>query len=220
MTKLLENTFRAVNIGLVNEIAMMCDRLGINVWEVIEAARTKPFGFMAFYPGPGIGGHCIPLDPHYLAWKVKSLNFEPRFIELADAINSGMPEFVVGKVGELLNDRLGKSLSQSRILVIGVTYKRDTVDSRESPAIHVIENLMRRKAEVRYHDPYAPTLRLAQRELSSQPLDDEALAQADLVLILTDHGSVDYDRVVKSSRLILDTRNVLKGRAQSHIVRL
>ncbi|MBI4375211.1 MAG: nucleotide sugar dehydrogenase, partial [Elusimicrobia bacterium] len=216
MTKLLENTYRAVNIGLVNEMALMCDRLGINIWEVIEAAKTKPFGFMPFYPGPGIGGHCIPLDPHYLAWKVRSFNLEPRFIELADAINSRMPEFVISKVAHLLNVNLSKALSASRVFVMGIAYKRDTNDCRESPATYIIEKLVcENKATVFYHDPYCPRANFSFGELESVAL--ESLPKADICLILTDHSTVDYKTIAKNYKLILDTRNVFRGLKQPQL---
>lgn len=208
MTKLLENTFRAVNIGLVNELAMMCDKLGINVWEVIEAAKTKPFGFTPFYPGPGIGGHCIPLDPQYLAWKAKSLNFEPRFIELAEAINSKMPEFVVEKVADILNTKVDKPLSRSTLFIIGVAYKKDTADTRESPALSIIEILQRKKARVLYHDPYVPLIQIDREILHSIPLETSILRGADIVLILTNHSTIDYPSILRNARWILDTRCV------------
>lgn len=220
MTKLLENTFRAVNIGLVNELAMMCDRLGLDVWEVIGAASTKPFGYMPFYPGPGVGGHCIGIDPHYLAWKVKSLNFEPRFIELADAINSRMPEFVVEKAADLLNARAKRPLAGSKILALGVTYKKDAVDLRESPALTILGLLKRKGARVAYHDPFIPKLSLPGQALRSEPLGVRTLRSADLVIVLTDHSAVDYDLVANQARLVLDTRNALKGRPAPHVVRL
>lgn len=210
MTKLMENTFRSVNIALANEMAMMCNKLGIRVSEVIEAAKTKPFGFMPFYPGPGIGGHCIPLDPHYLAWKMRTLDFEPRFIELAGVINSRMPEFVVEMASDLLNLEAGKALSQCLVLVLGVAYKKDVADMRESPALSILEQLMLRKARVIYHDPHVPLLQLSDKMLRSEPLEPGTLAGADLTLIVTDHAAIDYAKVLEHSRLILDTRNVLK----------
>jgi UDP-N-acetyl-D-glucosamine dehydrogenase len=213
MVKLLENTFRATNIGLVNEMAIMCDRLGIDVWEVIEAAKTKPFGFMPFYPGPGLGGHCIPIDPHYLAWKLKNLDYTARFIRLADEINLGMPLYWVTKVQDQLNDR-GKPLRNSRVLVLGVAYKPDIDDARESPAVDLIDHLMDKGADVSYHDPYVPLLDTETRRMSS--IDDSelraALSDADCVLIVTDHTDYDWDVVRRSASLVVDTRNAL-GRA-------
>jgi UDP-N-acetyl-D-glucosamine dehydrogenase len=208
MVKLLENTFRAVNIGLVNEVALMCDRLHIDVWEVIEAAATKPFGFMPFYPGPGLGGHCIPVDPYYLAWKLKTLDYKARFIELAAEINTSMPWYVVAKVVDALNEER-KSVNGSHILVLGVTYKRNTSDLRESPALDIIKILQGKGATVSFHDMYVS-------ELSSLdgaphvPLTAEVLKAADCVIIATDHSRVDYDWVASQARLILDTRNVMK----------
>jgi UDP-N-acetyl-D-glucosamine dehydrogenase len=206
MVKLLENTFRAVNIGLVNEIALMSRALGIDVWEVIDAAGTKPFGFMPFYPGPGLGGHCIPVDPLYLSWKARIKGFEPRFIDLAHQVNGAMPRFVLSLLAETLNDR-GRSVNGSRILVLGVTYKRDVNDIRESPALEILADLSRRGATVLYHDPYVPTLTLGTRSLESVPLDDTVLENAHCVLILTDHSVIDYKRVVKTAPVVVDTRN-------------
>jgi UDP-N-acetyl-D-glucosamine dehydrogenase len=207
MIKLLENTFRAVNIGLVNEIALMCERLGLDVWEVIDGAATKPFGFMRFYPGPGIGGHCIPLDPHYLSWKLKTLNYSARFIELASEINGNMPLFVVRKASELLNNGR-KSVKGSRILVLGAAYKKDTGDVRESPALDVLQLLERRGANVQFHDPYNSEIVLeGGRRLRRTALTPTNLKRSDLVLIVTDHSVYDMDEVAKHARLILDTRN-------------
>lgn len=209
MVKLLENTFRSVNIGLVNEVALMCDRLGIDVWEIIDAAATKPFGYMPFYPGPGLGGHCIPIDPHYLSWKLKTLNYYARFIELAGDINSSMPYYVLGKVGEVLN-RVERSIKGSRILVLGVAYKRDIGDIRESPALDVLKLLISKGAKVNYNDPYVPKLALNGHTLSSQELKEDLLRKADCVVIVTDHSSYDYNWIVKNSRLIVDTRNATR----------
>ncbi|NJD20374.1 MAG: nucleotide sugar dehydrogenase [Gemmatimonadetes bacterium] len=206
LTKILENTFRSVNIGLVNETAIISDRLGVNVWEVIDAAATKPFGFMKFTPGPGLGGHCIPIDPHYLSWKMRSLNYKTRFIELASEINAEMPYFVVGKVREALN-RAKKSVNGSRILILGVAYKKDIDDIRESPALDVIRLLEADGAHVDYHDPYIPLLKEDGTEMSSVALTDAALSGADAVLIITDHSSVDYGRVVRLSKILVDARN-------------
>jgi UDP-N-acetyl-D-glucosamine dehydrogenase len=217
MVKLLENTFRMINIGLVNEMALMCDRMGINVWEVIEAAATKPFGFMPFYPGPGLGGHCIPIDPFYLSWKTKQAGIEARFIELAGYINGQMPHFVVDKIQNALNDA-GKPVKGSHIHILGVAYKKDIEDLRESPALDVMLLLKRRGARLSYSDPHVPRLRLEDIELQAQP---EAVAgEADCTAIITDHSSFDYRRIVESARLIVDTRNALKGVNSAHIVRL
>ena len=206
LTKLLENTFRSVNIGLVNEMAIVCDKLGVDVWEVIEAAATKPFGFMKFMPGPGIGGHCIPLDPHYLAWKMRTLNYKTRFIDLASEINSEMPAFVVDKVADALNDER-KAVNGSRILIIGIAYKRDIDDVRESPALDVIRLLEELGADVVYHDPYVPHFNEDGIAHDSVALSDEELKHADAVVIVTDHSSVDYQRLVNRTALIVDTRN-------------
>ena len=207
LVKLLENTFRSVNIGLVNEMAIVCDKLGVNIWEVIDAAATKPFGFMKFTPGPGIGGHCIPLDPHYLAWKMRTLNYKTRFIDLASEINSEMPAVVVRKVAQALNDER-KSVKGSRVLVLGVAYKKDVDDMRESPALDVIRLLESQGAEVFYHDPHVPTYREDGHEHTSVPLTDKEIAAADAVVIITDHSSVDYQRVVALAGVVVDTRNV------------
>ena len=210
LVKLLENTFRAVNIGLVNEMAIVCDKLGVDVWEVIDAAATKPFGFMKFTPGPGIGGHCIPLDPHYLAWKMRTLNYKTRFIDLASEINSAMPDLVVEKVARALNhDR--KAVNGSRMLVLGVAYKKNIDDMRESPALDVIRLLEERGATVDYHDPFVPKFREGDHEVSGVALTDEALRQADAVVIVTDHDGVDYQRVMDVAGLVVDTRNVVAG---------
>jgi UDP-N-acetyl-D-glucosamine dehydrogenase len=217
MVKLLENTFRMINIGLVNEIAMMCDRIGINVWEVIDAAATKPFGFMPFYPGPGLGGHCIPIDPFYLSWKTKQAGIEARFIDLAGYINGQMPHFAADKVQNALNDA-GKPLKGSRVHVMGVAYKRDIDDMRESPAIDVILLLKRRGAIVTYSDPHVPALRTDGIDLTASP--ESAAAGADCVVIVTDHSAFDYAALVERSNLIVDTRNALKNFASGKIVRL
>ena len=208
LTKLLENTFRSVNIGLVNEMAIICDRLGVDVWEVIEAAATKPFGFMKFTPGPGIGGHCIPLDPHYLAWKMRTLNYKTRFIDLASEINSAMPDVVVNKVSLALNDER-KAVRGSRVLVLGVAYKKDIEDMRESPALDVIRLLEEHGAEVAYHDPHVPRYKEDGHERISVALTDDVLARADAVVIVTDHSAVDYQRLVDKASLVVDTRNAL-----------
>ena len=211
LVKLLENTFRAVNIGLVNEMAIVCDKLGVDVWEVIEAANTKPFGFMKFTPGPGVGGHCIPLDPHYLAWKMRSLNYRTRFIELAGEINSEMPEYWVEKVVSALNDR-GKAARGSTVLVVGVAYKKDIDDLRESPALDIIRLLERLGAKVQYHDPFIPELHEDGVALKSSPLTAETLRAADCVMIVTDHTTLDYAMVQRESRALVDTRHAVAGR--------
>ncbi len=211
MTKVFENTFRAVNIALVNEMAMLCDRLGIDIWEVIDAASTKPFGIMRFDPGPGVGGHCIPLDPFYLAWKAREYDFHVRFIELAGEINVGMPYFVREKVIRALNER-GRAIKGARIFVLGVAYKRDVDDCRESPATKVMELLVHDGARIDYHDPHVPSFTDRRGEAwHSVPLSKEMLERVDCVLILTDHSDVDYERVVESGQLIVDTRNATRN---------
>jgi UDP-N-acetyl-D-glucosamine dehydrogenase len=210
MVKLLENTFRAINIGLANEVALMCDRLGLDVWEVIEAAATKPYGFMKFLPGPGLGGHCIPVDPTYLAWKMKSLNFPARFIELATEINGQMPHHVVDKVAAILNEgRL--AVNGSRILVLGVAYKPDVSDVRESPALDVIRLLASRGGRVRYHDPHVPEVAVDGTTYKSADLTDELLAGSDIAVVITDHSAIDYQRVVALTPRVFDTRNATRG---------
>jgi UDP-N-acetyl-D-glucosamine dehydrogenase len=213
MVKLLENTFRMVNIGLANEFALICKEIGVDVWEVVEAAATKPFGFMPFWPGPGLGGHCIPVDPHYLAWKLRAHDFTARFVELADAVNSRMPAHVVSVVADALNGRK-QALNGSRIFVIGVAYKPDITDVRESPALDVMEALLAKGAAISYHDPYVPMVRLNERELTSAPLDDAALRDASCVLITTHHSSVDYTRIVELATLVVDSRNATRGAVQ------
>jgi len=220
MVKLLENTFRAVNIALVNESAIMCDHLGLDVWEVIEAASTKPFGFMHFYPGPGLGGHCVPVDPHYLSWKLRTLNYNARFIQLASEVNAAMPRHVVGKIAEALNDE-GKAARGSHILILGVAYKRDVGDVRESPALDIIRLLWDWGAEVHYHDPHVPNLALDGKELTSVPWTVETLDQADVVVVVTDHATYDWDWVLSHARLVVDTRNATRGRrGKARIVKL
>lgn len=209
LVKVFENTFRAVNIALVNELALLCDRMGLNVWEVLDAAFTKPFGIMPFYPGPGVGGHCIPLDPHYLEWKAKELNFNTHFIALAGEINRMMPEFTHQKAWRVLNN-LGVSPSKSRILVIGVAYKKNLDDCRESPALEVLEMLVKDGAQVAYHDPYVAEFRHNGIAMTSQPLTPELIAAHDLVVILTDHSNVDYDLIVRHANHVLDTRNATR----------
>ena len=223
MVKLLENTFRAVNIGLVNELALMCDRMGIDVWEVVNAAKTKPFGFMPFYPGPGLGGHCIPIDPFYLSWKAKEAGFEARFIELAGQVNSSMPHYVADKVGFALNSQR-KAVNGSQILVLGIAYKRDIDDIRESPALDVMHVLQDRGAAVSYADPHAPVLRArdwpGKTDLRSVDLSREEIARYDCVVILTDHRAFDWEMIAASATLLLDTRNALGVRAGEHIFRI
>ena len=218
MVKLLENTFRMINIGLVNELAMMCDRMGIDVWEVIEAAATKPFGFMPFYPGPGLGGHCIPVDPFYLSWKSKQSGIEARFIELAGYINAQMPHFVVDKIQNALNSA-GKPLLNSRVHILGVAYKRDVDDVRESPAFDVMHLLGRRGARLSYSDPFVPVFHVDGARLEAQDVW-QSVQEADCVAIITDHSAFDYPRILEHSRLIVDTRNALRGLNSPKIVRL
>jgi UDP-N-acetyl-D-glucosamine dehydrogenase len=219
LVKLYENTFRAVNIGLVNELAIMANLLGVDVWEVISAAGTKPYGFAPFYPGPGVGGHCIPIDLHYLAWKMRTLNYRSRFIEAASEINEQMPRYVVERIKSVLNDA-GKHLEGSRILVLGLTYKRDVGDLRESPAIEIIELLRELKAKVDYVDPYIPVMELKKEALLAVPLDEERVRDADCVVILTDHSAFDYASIVKMASLVVDTRNATAGMTELHITRL
>ena len=218
MVKLLENTFRMINIGLANEMATMCDRMNINVWEVIDAAATKPFGFMPFYPGPGLGGHCIPIDPFYLSWKTKQAGVEARFIELAGYINGNMPHFVVDKVQNALND-VRKPLNGSHVHVLGVAYKRDIDDVRESPALDVIHLLTKRGAKVTYSDPYVARVLVEQHTFEADN-NPEVISQADCVVIITDHKAIDYKELVEKAQLVVDTRNALKGIQSPKIVRL
>ena len=219
MVKLLENTFRAVNIGMVNELALMCHKMDIDVWEVIDAAKTKPFGFMPFYPGPGLGGHCIPIDPFYLSWKARQNGFECRFIELAGSVNSAMPDFVVERVSEALNTAR-KSINGSRVHLIGVAYKKDVNDMRESPALDVLELLSKRGARVTYSDPYVPELRHGGHTLASIDLAAVLADAPDCAVICTDHGVFDYDALLKSDTLLVDTRNALKNHQSPRIFRL
>lgn len=212
MVKLLENTFRAVNIGLVNEVALMCDKLGVDVWEVIQAAATKPFGFMPFFPGPGLGGHCIPVDPHYLSWKLKTLNYNARFIELASEVNTSMPYHVVDIVTNALNDDC-KSVRASRIVVLGAAYKPDVDDVRESPALDIIELLREKGADVVFHDPYVPQIRMGDNIMTGATYDDALLKEADCVVIVTNHSDYDWDHVLTNSRLVIDTRNATNNHA-------
>jgi UDP-N-acetyl-D-glucosamine dehydrogenase len=218
MVKLLENTFRMINIGLVNELAVMCDRMGINIWEVIDAAGTKPFGFMPFYPGPGLGGHCIPIDPFYLSWKTRQAGIEARFIELAGYINGQMPHFVVEKIQNALNER-SKALKGSRIHILGVAYKRNIDDVRESPALDIIHLLRHRGAHVTYSDPYVPSIHVEGGDLFSSDLAT-ALSQSDCAVIITDHADIDYAEVLDRASLVVDTRNALRGLVSKKIIRL
>lgn len=209
LTKVFENTFRAVNIALVNELCVLCDRMNLNVWEVLDAAFTKPFGIMPFYPGPGVGGHCIPIDPHYLEWKAKELGFSTRFIALAGEINRAMPEFVVAKANRCLN-QLGVAMSRSKILLMGVAYKNDTPDWRESPALEIAKLLLGEGADVRYHDPYVPTFEEHGFSMTGMPLTQDLVESSDLVLIATDHKEIDYGWLVAHARHVLDTRHATR----------
>lgn len=219
MTKLLENTYRHVNIALANEMALLCHRLGINIWEVIAAASTKPHGFAAFYPGPGVGGHCIPIDPYYLVWKAQETETVARLVELAGQINERMPDWVVERVADLLNDR-GRSLRNSRILLVGMSYKRDIPDTRESPSLKILEKLHQKGAILSYHDPYVPSLPWHYGALQSVPLTPTTLAEVDCVVLLTDHSALDYELLASKSPVLLDTRNALKEHARPGVVAL
>ncbi len=213
LTKVFENTYRAVNIAMVNELMMLCDRMGIDIWEVVEAAGTKPFGIQTFYPGPGVGGHCIPIDPFYLTWKAREYDFHTRFIELAGEMNVEVSYYVVNKVVRALNNE-NKSLKDAKIFILGVAYKKDIDDMRESPALKIMELLRKQGANITYHDPFIPVIEPhggSTRHLESMPITDEVLATADSVLILTDHSNVDYERVVAKARLVVDTRNATKN---------
>ncbi|OGS13129.1 MAG: UDP-N-acetyl-D-glucosamine dehydrogenase [Elusimicrobia bacterium RIFOXYA2_FULL_58_8] len=219
LVKLLENTFRAVNIGMINEMSLMCNKLGLDIWEVISAAASKPFGFMPFYPGPGIGGHCIPLDPHYLGWKMKTLNFEPRFIELAGVINASMPEHVVTRLGETLNRR-GQHLKGARLLLLGMTYKPDISDPRESPAKDVFMLLKKTGARVEYYDPYVPAMKIGATTHRNAVRALKNIRAYDCVLIITPHSCIDYRELAVKARLVFDTRNATRGFKRKNIVRL
>jgi len=219
MVKLLENTFRSVNIALANEVAMMSHKLGVDVWEVIEAAKTKPFGFMPFYPGPGLGGHCIPVDPHYLTWKAKMHGFEPRLIEVAGHINSQMPNFTVGLIADALNDK-AKCVRGSTILAFGVAYKKDTSDVRESPAIEVLRALRTLGAEIQYADPFVQKLEIDGEVYDSVKVNKDLIHAADCCVILTDHSSFDYEEIAEHARLIVDSRNIVKGSSKAEVVSL
>ncbi len=220
MSKLLENIYRAVNIALVNELKMLCLRMGLDIFEVIDAAKTKPFGFQAFFPGPGLGGHCIPIDPFYLTWKAREYDLSTRFIELAGEINTGMPYFVLQRVSEAL-DHQGKSLKGARVLVLGIAYKKDVDDKRESPALKIIALLQEKGAQVSYHDPYVPRCRGLRQypdwDLTSVPLSEEVLREADCLLLVTDHSAYDYGWIASKARLIVDTRNAFRGLGKGHI---
>jgi UDP-N-acetyl-D-glucosamine dehydrogenase len=220
MVKLLENTFRAVNIGLVNEMALMCDKLDIDVWEVIQAAATKPFGYMPFYPGPGLGGHCIPVDPHYLSWKLKTLNYKARFIELASEINTSMPYYVIDKITEALNNQ-ERAVRGSRILILGVAYKRNVDDVRESPALDIISLLRQRGAEVVYCDPHVPQIHLeSDFHLQTKDYGVPILQNAHCVVIVTDHSAFDWDEIAQNSKVVVDTRHVYNDCRDGHIISL
>lgn len=218
--KLLENTFRAVNIGLINEFALMCNKLKINIWEVIEAAKTKPFGFMPFYPGPGLGGHCLPIDPLYLAWKSRMHGFEPRLIELASQINSYMPTYVVNKVSDIIKQHRKISINNARVLLVGVSYKKDVSDTRESPAIEIIDMFIDKKANVSYCDPYVPSLSLGKKTLRSIKLTRQNISSNDCVVIVTNHAKLDYGFILKNSKLIFDTRNVYNNLDNPKVFRI
>jgi UDP-N-acetyl-D-glucosamine dehydrogenase len=216
LTKLLENIYRSVNIALVNELKMLADRMGIDIWEVIEAASTKPFGFSPFYPGPGMGGHCIPIDPFYLSWKAKEYDFTTRFIQLAGEINVHIPYYVVSKIQDALNGR-GKSIKGSKILILGVAYKKDIDDARESPALAIMDLLQKKGATILYHDPYIPVLPPFRKylfQLNSSSLTERLLHRMDAVVVVTDHSQIDYPWVVKHAPLTIDTRNVTKNMKQ------
>lgn len=219
MSKLLENIFRCVNIALVNELAQLADRMDVNIWEVVDAAKTKPFGFMPFYPGPGLGGHCIPIDPIYLSWKAREFDFRTEFIDLAGRVNDQMPYYVIDRLMEALNSH-GKALSRSRVLILGIAYKGDINDLRESPAIKIMGHLEGMVGEMVYHDPHVPTFRQGNIDLASVELTQEEIEAADVVLLLTNHSDVDYEMLVKHATLILDTRNALKGHKGENIVLL
>jgi len=220
MVKLLENTFRAINIGLANEVAIMCEKLGVNVWEVIEAAATKPFGFMKFTPGPGLGGHCIPIDPYYLSWKLKTLDYDARFIKLAGEINTQMPTHVINLISSSLNT-VKKSINGSNILIVGVAYKPDIDDCRESPALDIIELLSNAGSKVEYYDPYVDVLKFKSKKLNSiKNITDKSLNNYDIVVIITNHKNIDFELILNNSKLIIDTRNVFKNIKKGHIRRL
>lgn len=215
--KLLENTFRSVNIALINEFAQICDKMGLDVWEIIDAAATKPFGFMPFYPGPGLGGHCIPIDPYYLAWAVKRYEIDAKFIELACEINESMPEYVVSKVSDALNQNF-RPVNGSNILILGITYKRDVMDTRETPAIPIIQLLKAQGGKIIYHDPHVPQFQIEDEAYTSQELTTELLQKSDCAVIVADHSDVDYQFVIDMAKTVVDTRNITKGLRDSHMV--
>lgn len=219
MSKLLENMFRLVNVSLVNEMAMLCDRMGIDVWEVIKLASTKPYGFMPFYPGPGAGGHCIPIDPYYLLWKARMHNFNMDFIQLAGKINDEMPRYIADRIERII-ESLGKELCKSRVLLVGITYKKDVKDTRESPALKIASNLISKGIEVFYHDPYVPKILLGSKEYRSVDLDADVLKDQDLVVILTNHSNIDYEKIAKGSKLVYDVRNALEGYQTDNVIKL
>jgi UDP-N-acetyl-D-glucosamine dehydrogenase len=219
MTKLLENIFRCVNIALVNELAMLCERMDVDIWEVVDAAKTKPFGFMPFYPGPGLGGHCIPIDPFYLAWKAREYDFSTEFIELAGKTNESMPYYVVKRLMEALNDH-GKALSTSRVLLLGVAYKSDIDDVRESPALKIIELLRERSADIVFHDPHVESVRTPEGMMEGVAITDELLDTVDVAVVVTGHSAVDYARIVEHVPLVLDTRNALSDIDSDKVVLL
>ncbi len=219
MTKLLENTFRGVNIALMNELLMLCERMDISLWEVIDAAKTKPFGYMAFYPGPGLGGHCIPIDPFYLSWKAKEFDFRTEFIDLSGRINENMPYYVINRLMDAMNDQR-KPLADSKVLILGVAYKADIDDMRESPAIRIAELLLEKQADIVYHDPFVPSFTVSGVEVPSVDLTPETVAGADVVLIITAHSDVDYAMVAGNAPLVFDTRNALPGVDNQNVVRL
>jgi UDP-N-acetyl-D-glucosamine dehydrogenase len=218
LVKLLENIFRSVNIALVNELAMLCDRLGLNIWEVVDAAATKPYGFMRFTPGPGLGGHCIPIDPFYLSWRARQFDFQTEFIELAGKVNTHMPYYCAERVTRALNGHR-KSVAGSRVLLLGVSYKADVGDVRESPALRLIELLDELGADLAYHDPHVPEVHHGRVELASTPLDDDAVADADIVCVVTAHSGIDYAEVARRAKLVLDLRNVVPD-GDGKVVRL
>ena len=220
MVKLLENTFRAVNIGLINELALMCNKMNLNIWEIIEAAKTKPFGFVPFYPGPGLGGHCLPCDPIYLSWKARTHGFDARLIELAAEINSSMPHHVVDRITDGLNSQK-KPLKGSKILIVGVTYKKDISDIRESPAFAIISSLIEKKAKIQYHDPLVPSLKIDELSLNSIDLTKEIISSSDCIVIVTDHTVLDYKLIAENANLVLDTRNALNAfKGNTKIIKL
>ena len=220
MVKLLENTFRAINIGLANEIAIMCEKLGVNVWEVIDAAATKPFGFMKFTPGPGLGGHCIPIDPHYLSWKLKTLDYEARFIQLAGEVNTSMPNHILNLISFNLN-KIQKTVNGSKILILGVAYKKDINDVRESPALDIIQLLSHGGAKIEYHDPYVPSIDINDLHLENiYELNSVIVKSYDACVVITDHTNIDYELIYDNSQLIIDTRNVFDGKNGKHLKRL